>query len=257
MDYGAIAAGAAGTAYGVGSIFTAHHDSRANRHLADRQFKAQREDNYNATQIRVADALKAGINPLAALGVSSNVSPTIHAGGSSGASDGFAQAGAGMSKMLQGLFEKKAVDDIKYTKESQDLDLESQRLHNQILQKQLATTGTPGVDEEQPKMMGQDLLFKPVYDLQGRPRLVVNQNVMEGDADNPGYMSSIMATIAAGIKDGQIDPVSGRIKSDQMRMMLDDMYFNMTGHHMMNLEELYISPSEAAAAASYMARGVS
>lgn len=252
-----IISGLAGAGTSIYGSNVSKHESKANRREARRQFNEQMNYAKNQTQIRVEDALKAGINPLAALGQSANVSPTFHAGGSSGAGELIANAGQHMSKALQAIFEEKAVDDAEYTKKSQDLDLKSQRLQNQILQKRLDAMDTPGVDVERPNMLGQDLLFKPVYDLQGRPRLVVNQNVMEGDADNPGYMSSIMATIASGIKDGQIDLVSGKIKSDQMRMMLDDMYFNMTGNHIMNLEDLYISPSEAAAAAAYIARGVS
>lgn len=232
----------------------AKQESKANRREARRQFNEQMNE---SVQRRVQDALKAGINPLAALGYSGGASPTIHAGGTSGAGEIISNAGSHLSRALRAFFEDKSVDDAKLDTQSKELDIEGQKIQNQILQKQLDNLSTPGVDEEKPTMMGQDLLFKPVYDLQGRPRLVVNQSVMEGDADNPGYMSSIMATIASGIKDGQIDPVSGRIKSDQMRMMLDDMYFNMTGHHIMNLEDLYISPSEAAAAAAYMARGVS
>lgn len=256
-DFFGIGEGISGT-LGFASSMYGHnvnkHESQKNRQEARRQFDEQMNE---SVQRRVQDALKAGINPLAALGYSGGASPTIHAGGTSGAGEIIANAGFHLSKALRAFFEDKSVDDAELDTQSRELSVESQRIQNQILQKQLDNMSTPGVDEEKPSMMGQDLLLKPVYDLQGRPRLVVNQNVMESDADNPGYMSSIMATIAAGIKDGQIDPVSGRIKSDQMRMMLDDMYFNMTGHRIMNLEELYISPSEAAAAAAYMARGVS
>lgn len=253
-----VSAGIAAGGQLVGGLIgasSAKHESRQNRREARRQFNIQMDE---SVQRRVQDALKAGINPLAALGYNGGASPTIHAGGSSGAGEIMGSAIGNASKYLAKAFEEKQVDDMNFDSESKALDLEGKRIENQILQKRLdQMTNTPGLDEEQPRMMGQDMLFKPVYDMQGRPRLVVNQNVLEGDADNPGYMSSIMTSIADGISRGQIDPVSGRVTNDQLRMMLDDMYFNMTGNRIMNLEELYISPAEAAAAAAYLARGVS
>ena len=240
----------AGTA---GGGILSHHEAKASRDQAQKQFEALREDDHNATQIRVADALKAGINPLAALGVSKNVSPTVHVGGGSDVGQMVAAGGREASRVLQ----QYLTDQMETESESAKLDLESKRLENRILDQRLKSmTNSPETDEK-PNMMGQEMLFKPVYDLQGRPRLVINQNAMEGDADNPGYVSSILATIGNGIKDGFIDPVSGEIKSDQMRIMLDDFYYKMYGHHIMNLESLYISPAEAAAAAAYVARGVS
>ena len=255
MDYGAIAAGAAGATSGLFGVMESHKQDKANRREARRQFDLQTNESI---QRRVQDALKAGINPLAALGASTNASPTIHAGGYSGAAEGYSQIGSGLSKALQGAFAEKQADDMEFDSQAKELDLEHQRLQNQYLKNQIRMQKVPGNDvEPAPSMQGEQLLFQPVYDIEGRPRLVVNQNALEADSDNPGYMSSIISTIASGMKKGQIDPVSGDIKSDQLRMMLDDYYYQTTGHHIKNLESLYISPSEAAMAATMLARGVS
>lgn len=248
---------------------TSKKESRHNRHEARRQFNEQMDFAKNQTQYRVQDALKAGINPLAALGQSANVSPTFSAGYPSGAGDaignGIARAGDAIGK---GILDKadrkkaekaaldKALDDAAYDSQSKELSLEEQRLKNRILKQQLTgVTNRPGEDMN-PSMMGEKLLFSPTYDIYGRPRLVINQDALEADSDNPGYMSSIMSTLASGIKNGQISS-DGRVKSGQLRMMLDDFYYQTTGHHIKNLESLYISPSEAAMAATMLARGVS
>lgn len=248
---------------------TSKKESRHNRHEARRQFNEQMDFAKNQTQYRVQDALKAGINPLAALGQSANVSPTFSAGYPSGAGDaignGIARAGDAIGK---GILDKadrkkaekaaldKALDDAAYDSQSKELSLEEQRLRNRVLKQQLkGLTDRPGVDV-QPSMVGEKLLFNPVYDVYGRPRLVINQDALESDSDNPGYVSSILSTIATGIKDGLISP-NGDIKSGQLRMMLDDFYYQTSGHHIKNLESLYINPAEAAAAAAQFARGVS
>lgn len=225
---------------GALSASTSKKESRHNRHEARRQFNEQMDFAKNQTQYRVQDALKAGINPLAALGQSANVSPTISAGYPSGAGDamgnGIARAGDAIGKAML----DKARDDAAYDSEAKELGLEEQRLKNRILKQQLqGVTNRPGEDMK-PSMMGEGTIFKPVYDLHGRPRLVVNQDYLEGDSDNAGYS----ATLVSALADGQISKTTGRVLSPQLRMMLDDYYYQTTGHHIKNLEELYVSPTE-------------
>lgn len=245
---------------GIFGASTAASESRANRHEARRQFNAQMDYNKNLTQIRVEDALKAGINPLAALGQSANVSPTISAGGTSGAGEIIANTGHNVGKALQKALEEdladKKADDMYYDSVAKELDLEGKRLQNRILRQQLTPT-RPGVDQEPPPSMeGEQTLFKPVYDIKGRPRLVINQDAIESDSDNPAYMSSILNAIGQAMSSGQIT-ADGRVVSRQLQLMLDDFYYNTTGHHIKNLSDLYISPTEAAVAATMLARGVS
>lgn len=245
----------------LGGLFGSHSSKKTaekDRAESARQFDAQMDYAKNQTQIRVKDALKAGINPLAALGVSANVSPTFHAGGGDNSGEIMSNAISGAGSAIGKALEAKARDDMSYDSQAKELDLEGKRLENRILQQRIdAATNKAGEGVEQPRMMGQKTLFTPVYDLQGRPRLVLDQNVMETDADNPGYTSSMIATLADAAKRGDIDLVSGSIKNPQLRMLIDDFYYNTTGHRITNLEDLYISPAEAAAITAYMARGMS
>lgn len=211
---------------------------------AQRQFNQQMDFQKNATQYRVQDALKAGINPLAALGVSSNVSPTVSTGGS--------QPGHHMSKAMSAIgdmFKSK----FRLDEESSKLDNEAKRLRNQVIREELLHLRQPGIPvnggaELVPafKPDGRKMLYDVAYDLQGRPRLMVNQDVTENDSDNAGYRSSLATAFASG----QINPLTGRIRSRQLQMLIDDMYYKSTGRHITNLDELYISPTEAGFAAS-------
>lgn len=253
-----------GAFQGAGALVGAHASRKiaeADRAESARQFNEQMEYAKNQTQIRVADALKAGINPLAALGVSANVSPTFHAGGGSDEGNLISQSFSGFGKAVSSLLKEKAENDLAYDEESKKLDLESKRIENRIAQAKLDALTNPGNpstnNDEVPTMMGQKTLFQPVYDLYGNPRLVLDQNVMETDADNPGYTSSMIATMANAARRGDIDLTTGEIKNDQLRFLIDEFYYNTTGHHITNLEKLYLSPSEAAAIAAYVARGVS
>lgn len=101
---------------------------------AEEQYKLNRFDNWNATQIRVNDALKAGINPLAALGVSHNVSPTM----STSKYDG------GQNKQRNYLTDFMR-DIIGLRKESMQLDNESKRIANDVAKEKLAHVRQPGI----------------------------------------------------------------------------------------------------------------
>lgn len=257
LGLGEVASSVISTAGSLLGARTAAKESSRNRAEAIRQFNLQRQDNANATQIRVADALKAGINPLAALGVSQNVSPTIHSGGTSGAGEMIADAGSHLGKALEKAFEKKAKDDLNFDSESKKLDLEGKRLENDILRSRLnaLTTNSPGSETNTVPgraLDGEALVFRPAYDMQGRPRLVINQDVLEGDSDNPGYIS----TIATMYKNGDIDHLTGKLSKDAAEKVRW-LYHESTGRDLWNWEDMYISPTEAAAAAAMFARGVS
>ena len=214
------------------------------RSEAQRQFNTQMDFQKNQTQYRVQDALKAGINPLAALGVSSNVSPTISAGGS--------QPGHHMSsamRQLGNMFNSK----FRLEKESAELDNEAKRLRNDVIRTELNHLRQPGIPINGGAQIvpafrpdGRKMLYDVAYDLNGRPRLVVNQDVTENDSDNAGYRSALATAFASG----QINPLTGRVRSRQLQMLIDDMYHQSTGRHITNLGELYISPTEVGFAAA-------
>lgn len=247
----------------AGDIFSRATGAKQSNDMAQAQFNSQMDESI---QRRVADGLKAGINPLAAIGASTNVSPTIHSGGSNGTDPTSLLSMFGSAaKGLKNMFIKKQEDDIAYDNEAKQLDLEGKRLENRILrnraqesEQNLASTSKTGSAKEVPNMepkpnrLGDRPLFSIAYDLNDRPRLVVNQDVMEGDSDNAGYIASLKTAIA----NNQVDKITGQINSEQYRMMLDDMYYNMTGRHIQNLNELYFSPAEVAAAAANLARGI-
>lgn len=226
-------------------------EGHKNRQEARRQFNAQMDFQKNATQYRVQDALKAGINPLAALGVSSNVSPTVSTGYGSGDqswSAAASRAGDRIQNMLQRLTAQKLVDDVKYSNESQQLDLESKRLQNENQRLKNNILNQPGV----PSPVGQDqFLWRPVEDLDGNIRMVVNQDITENDSDNAGYLSSLTGALV----NGWINPTSGYIRSKQYKLMLDDQYYRATGRHLNVDVPWYISRSELAIATAQLARG--
>lgn len=217
----------------------------------------QQQNFENQTQIRVKDALKAGINPLAAMGMSSGYQPSFQQPMPQvdDESDGFSQALMGVNNIMSLVGN---VMSISQQRKMASLALESARLG---IDEQKLRLSNPPVSVNGVSSVGQtsakagidsiakgadiDSIWKPVYDLQGRPRLVVDQNVMEGDSDNAGYLESLKSAITSGL----MDPISGRIYSEQLRMMIDDNYYQKTGHHIPNLSELYVSPGEVAIAA--------
>lgn len=244
MDPLTLSAGisAAGSLIGglMGSRSEAAEASK-NRKESRRQFNEQMDFNKNATQYRVQDALKAGINPLAALGVSSNVTPTFSVGGTSGS--GYQKGNA-----ISSAFEKLSSIFNRQEKESRDLDLEAKRIRNRIAKEELNHLRQPGLSGgnssmEQPPMGVDSQLFRVAYDLNGDPRLLVNQDVTENDSDNAGYLSSLQyAYRTGGIA------LNGHVKSKQLKMLLDDAHYRATGRHISNLDKIYISPSELALA---------
>ena len=221
-------------------LINSHNQAKADQHNFNRefdegvrQFNVQDDYNKNMTQYRVKDAIAAGINPLAALGMSGNYSPTASTavgGGSSRQIPSF----SGMTKALAKMFERENEDKINDEKESRKLGLESMRLENEYRRAQInalqnGNTGEPVTPPDQ--------LYRVALDLSGRPRLVINQDILEADDDNPGYKSAMIAAL------GQIDKKTGRIPK-QARYMIDDWFYKKYGYHIPNLEELYVSPME-------------
>lgn len=90
----------------VGGLLSYHEQKKANK-IAQQQFAEnlafQKDQFYNAMQHRVRDALKAGVHPLAALGVSAHgsASPTAHVQSATG----LGQAVSSLSSSINSYFE--------------------------------------------------------------------------------------------------------------------------------------------------------
>lgn len=199
----ATAAGAALNFAGdvAGGIFgsrSSTNESRNNRREARRQFNIQDEYNKNRIQYTVKDAIKAGVNPAAVVNSSGgHYSPTISAGGPSGAGDIIANSISSATRSLSDFIAKRqAKQDRAIALESANLDLESKRLQNDILRQKLLTETQPGIPvNSMPKNsnwripMDYNLrdvvpgkLFLPWEDLQGNVYWFTNPDAI-ADAD--------------------------------------------------------------------------
>lgn len=115
-------------AQGINSIFGSgkSHISRAQWQQMG-EFAKQQNNFENLTQIRVRDALKAGINPLAALGQSANITPSYF--NSEKSEKDFSSLGNGLAGLAK-FFSKSE-------REATSLSLESQRLDNEYKRAQI------------------------------------------------------------------------------------------------------------------------
>lgn len=154
------------------------------------QFDAQRFDNQNATQIRVRDAIKAGVNPLAALNVSgAHYSPTISL------SDGGRNYNSGFSELFKTLGSIFPTREQKQNRaielESAKLDLEAKRLQNDILRGKLLAETQPGIPVYGQRNSIQDL-FVPFRTPDGKIVYRLNQDaVPDTDITNISTWQSV------------------------------------------------------------------
>lgn len=186
MDPITAAAGISAGASLIGGLFgssSSSKESSKNRKEARRQFNIQDEYNKNRLQYTVKDAIKAGVNPVAAIGsASGHYSPTISAGGDSGAgnmiADSVSNAGRSISDMI---LNRQARQDRAIALESANLDLESKRLENQILRQRLLTESQPGIVSKGSTPSIGDL-YLPWKDRQGNIVYLLNPDAI-ADAD--------------------------------------------------------------------------
>lgn len=115
-------------AQGINSIFGSGKSHISSAEWQRRGEFAQQQKNFeNLTQIRTRDALKAGINPLAALGQSANITPSYS--NSEKTEKDFSSLGNGLAGLAK-FFSKSE-------REATSLSLESQRLENEYKRAQI------------------------------------------------------------------------------------------------------------------------
>lgn len=118
-----------------GGILNQNATDRANQQNWERAlFMAN-----NSIQMKVQDANKAGINPLAALGVSTS-SPSVSVGGD-GLGSGISKAGQDISRAVNAHVSD---SDKKFVEKKQVLELQNQELQNQLLASKLKQQNAPG-----------------------------------------------------------------------------------------------------------------
>lgn len=133
--------------------------------------KLQKQFAQNSVQWKVADAKKAGIHPLAALGAQTHSFSPVQGGDWSG----LASAGQDLGRAMQsGSTQKQRVD--AYTAETQRLQLERGRLENDVLRADLAARLAKVRQPGNPP---------PLPDAQ-------NPNLVEGQGDSPGIENKKM-----------------------------------------------------------------
>lgn len=100
---------------------------------ADKNIKLQKQFAQNGIQWKVADAKKAGIHPLYALGAQTHSFAPVQAGGS-----GFSEMGQSVGRAIDAYRDRGERLDG-FTKASQSLQLENGKLQNDLLRQQLAS----------------------------------------------------------------------------------------------------------------------
>lgn len=126
----------------AGGLLTSKSQDKANQinqENAIRQEALQREFAQNSVQWKAADALKAGIHPLYALGApTTSYSPvTVGAQASTGLGSGIAAAGQDISRAMQAT-QSQPARDAAFVKTSQALTLTKMGLENELLASQIA-----------------------------------------------------------------------------------------------------------------------
>lgn len=234
---GPIGAVAGGLIGGIGGLFGTKKTTDWNKKSFNesvRQFNVQDDYNKNRLQYTIKDAIKAGVNPVAALGTGSgHYSPTISTGGGSSSESG----GFDMSRFMNGIQgfvqQKQARQDRAIALESANLDLETKRIQNQILKQELIANTQPGIVSQgtsNPKNRSwripmdyrlRDIepgeLFLPWRDLHGDVYWFINPDAIS-DADYTNIEADRALAIGAkGVSRG----VLGYLKRNKKKKTMD------------------------------------
>lgn len=120
-----------GAISGVGSLLGAGINAIQQNKINKENAKLQREFAQNSIQWKVADAKKAGIHPLVAMGASGYSAQPSYVGANIG------EGIAGFAKNIGGAIQADARQSIKDNAELRELQIEEARLNNELLKKKI------------------------------------------------------------------------------------------------------------------------
>lgn len=145
-------------ASGVLNYFGGEKNRDSQLQIAQQNIQAQREFAQQGIRWKVADALAAGIHPLAALGAQTTSFSPVSVGDVSG---GLGAAGQDIGRAVKAMVTSEERDDAVAHKKAQQLALEKGSLENELLRSQIRRLNAPGTG---PGMPGAGKTGQPAID---------------------------------------------------------------------------------------------
>jgi len=184
------AAGAALGQMAVNKIFGGGSSGAAKeaRHYAWEQQQMAKENFYSGIQVRLADAKKAGVHALAALGFNpaNTAGPNISASSDSGGSGLSGEVGSSLGRAVSSLFNK---DERMQAKRLTDIQLEGAELDNAYKRAQLALLTQQGSQPGLPAVRSADSAFPHAGDIGQIEDVPTERMGYDGSAREAGPLS--------------------------------------------------------------------
>lgn len=198
----------------VGSIFSGNSSEKN----AKAQMQMQREFAQNGIQWRVADAKKAGIHPLYAIGANTTSYSPVSVGDTS--------IGSGISAMGQDIgraISASSTKDDRFTAEMQQLQLQRGSLENQLLASQLAKQNAQ-IGPPMPNVASKALIPGQGNAPSSTPNLgpivsdpLVTTQPATVTASRGGYEAGVVPEVGfSGAADGSISPVMSKDAKERL-----------------------------------------
>lgn len=134
---------------GLGGFFGGKSKAKAARKAEERNYQRQKEFAQNSIQWTVADAKKAGINPIFAVGGGAHAFQPVSMETTSPAAEAISGASAGIERALQAPMNGKQRA-TRIVRKQQELTLENMGLQNDLLRSQIRLANQPGTPPASP-----------------------------------------------------------------------------------------------------------